>query len=408
MNTPHQPSHRQAVIFFFFTLVLALGIFLWVFFINKGTITVTENLPLKMKVSSEDIMCTASPCGVTLAPGKYTVTLTKDGYFDYTENITVNRREVTKITPKFDFIPTLSEVTNSALPFATAPLRPPFLGQKSLTNFPKNVKAASFSASGNLALLTLGKDLYIYDVKNKTVNGVILKPDAKSVWAGEKIVFLETSESIQTLKARSPVDAKYSPVASFEKPFAKPELLGDLRGEKVLISDENEAGHIYYLVDIVKQSRKRLEIIPASATAVKWTLGHIVYQKGVNEKVYTVDPDTLTETSMPAMGIENLIEPMSDVFFFIASEKQDTGKTKVGLSIADALEAAQQEAASPEQKKIKTVFVTQFNKKDNIARTLVEVPLKESESISRLTREIDGNNLYFVKGGKAFVVATEK
>ena len=135
-----------------------------------------------------------------------------------------------KITADFKFIPTYKELGEIVLPVSDAPLRPPFLERKKFENFPKDVKQTKFSQSGDLALITLGKELYIYYVADRAVDTIDLKPETAADWLGDKIIYLEESEQKHLLKLRDGKENKL--LASFERPLKNPTLFGSPDGKK--------------------------------------------------------------------------------------------------------------------------------------------------------------------------------
>ncbi|MBI5413476.1 hypothetical protein HZA42_03975 [Candidatus Peregrinibacteria bacterium] len=403
---PHQPSHRQAVLFFIFTLFLAAGVLAWVFYFNKGVLQVSGQAPFRLAVGLNSLECTGSPCRMRLTPRTYGVSVQKDGFFDFVQDAKIARGEVFEIKPVFQFIPTVKEKGKAISPVIGAPLRPPFLGVAKFEKFPKDAKSASFSASGENILLTLGKELYIYGVLKHEITKVDLPLGTKASWAGEKLVFLETAGGKQTLKWLNGETS--APIVSFERAFKNPILIGSPAGDKVLIQENVDGDFTYYLVDTAQKSRKRLDFDTAPVKA-KWALGTLVFQLGSDgKKVVLMDAATLNKTTLPAADFENVTAFKSDVLYFSASSKQDTDGLKLGISIDQAIEEAKLEAAGSETKAVEKVFITEFNATTNFYRTLAEVSLKPGEMLTQLTPDRDGKKLYFEKAGNSFEIAMEK
>lgn len=406
LSQPHQPSHRQAVLFFIFTLILAAGVLAWVFYFNKGVLQVSGQTPFTVTVGLDSFECVISPCNMRLTPRTYNVVVQKDGFFDFVQDAQVARGKVFEIKPVFQFIPTVKEKGKVVLPVSGAPLRPPFLGVSKLEGFPKDVKSASFSASGENILLTLGKELYKYGVLKHEIAKVDLPLGTKVSWVGEKLVFLEDEKTRQTLKW---LDGKAStPIVSFERAFKNPILMGSPTGDKVLIQDEVDGNFVYYLVDTTQKSRKRIDFDEAPKGA-KWALGALVFQLGSDDKktIVLVDTATLNKTTLRAADFENVTALKSGAFYFAASSKQDTGGLKLGISIDQAIEDAKLEAANSEAKAVEKVFITEFNATANFYRTLAEISLKPGEALTRLTPDQDGKKLYFEKAGNLFEIDLE-
>lgn len=406
MKEIHKPSRTQAIVFFLFTLLLALGIFAWSVFFNKGTLIIEGDFPLTIKAGVEEKTCASSPCRFKLSPRPYSVSIAKDGFFDDIHKVRISRSKETKIISQLKFIPVLREVGELVSPTPTAPLRTPFLGIEKLERFPKNAKTASFSPSGNQALITLGKELYLYDLRKKELNEINLTPELTPTWSGEDIFFLEKSQSTHIVKKWG--REKNESIVVFERPFKNPALLGDFTGTKILIIDLDEGNFSYYLIDLLKKSRKRLEIAQTWRNA-KWTIGHIIFedQKNATQNIFAMDANTLKTFPLEATNSENVLEIEPGVFIFLSAEPQDSERKKLGPSIEEALEQASKETFE-EQKQNSSFFITEFRLADNLYRTLATVQTKQDEAIHRLTYDVNSKKLYFVQGKKLFEVVLEK
>ena len=394
---PHKPSRKQAIVFFVFTLILAVGVVTWVFFVNKGTVSVDGAKPFNIKIGTTEISCTSPPCSLRLAPRSYNVVLSKKGFYDDLKNIKIKLWGEEKITADFKFIPTYKELGEIVLPVSDAPLRPPFLERKKFENFPKDVKQTKFSQSGDLALITLGKELYIYYVADRAVDTIDLKPETAADWLGDKIIYLEESEQKHLLKLRDGKENKL--LASFERPLKNPTLFGSPDGKKILLSENSDEKYFYYIVDTEKRSRKRLEI-SASAHNPKWAGDYMIFEEGdgVAKKVFAFNPEDSKKINLLADSSENVIEIKKDVLIFISGEKRDSEMANLGPSISEALEQAAKDTSSI-IKKISSWFVTEFNVQTGKSKMLIEIPTAEGKSLHRLTADPNGKKLYLDMDG---------
>ena len=109
MNPVHRPSRFQAIFFLFITLVLAVFIIAWVFFINQGSLAVNGDFPFTVSVAGQSTLCSATPCNIKLTPQNYTVMISKDGFYSDTQKVQISRGAATAITPHFAFIPTIED-----------------------------------------------------------------------------------------------------------------------------------------------------------------------------------------------------------------------------------------------------------------------------------------------------------
>lgn len=388
----HRPSRLQAYVFFFISLLIAVFIAVWMLFINKGTLLVEGPVPFTIKVASKEKKCEFPPCALILTPHSYGVRFKKEGFFDDVQNVTLQRGKQTKITADFKLIPTIQEKGDIVLPFSTAPLRPPFLGMQKFENFPKNAKNALFSHSAHKALMTLGKELYIYDVKDRAVSEINLSLENTPAWAGDEIVFLERKDSkhfLRLWKNKKGVD-----IVSFERQFKNPFLLGAPKGDLVLIVDEADDGFAYYFVDIAKKTRKRLNINP-KAQVSKWVGDYVIFENKTDEEkeIFAIHGSTFEKISLPAADAENIIELQPLVFVFTSDEKLDAESVRIGPAISEMIEAINT-----------SLFITEYNLSDQTAHTLVTIPVEGKETIHRLTTDLNAKKLYFTKKNRLFEV----
>lgn len=396
MTEFHRPTRLQSLIFFFFSLLLAAGVLLWTFILNKGSLNITGPFPLVVNAGNKNISCQSAPCTLALTPAKYTITLIKTGFFDDNQTITIRRGQTVNITAALKFIPVVREVGSLVLPTQNAPLRPPFLGTARFENFPKDAKQTLFSASGDQILLTLGRETYLYDIKSHTVNKIGIGLNAHSVWAGENLVYLTQKDSRQILKLWD--NGKIQDVVFFNKPFKNPSLLGGSSANKVLVADQTPEGAIYYLVDIDKKSRKRLEL-NSNPTNANLTSSYIVFEENATDQqqknVFAINMETFAKTNLSAINAENAVEFSPDVFIFISSVKENTSGADLGQSISEVMKEVGNEISNPQNKIASSLFLTEFTPKTNTYKNIAEITVKENETVERLTADPNGKKLYF-------------
>lgn len=398
----HRPSRATAIAFFLFSLAVAAFVIVWVFFLNKGTLLVEGDAPFRMSMTGHQKECTSSPCILKLAPRTYSVSIQKEGFYEDVQTAEIVRWEETKLAAHFQFIPVLREIGELILPFPNAPLRPPFIGNKKFENFPKDVKEAEFSGSGNQAILLLGKEIYLYDVTERSVTETNFLSVHSPAWVSENIAYLGESESKHILKIWK--DGKSEPIVTFERPFKNPKLLGAT--SKALIIDESNGNFSYYLVDLTKKSRKRLEISNGARSA-KWVGEYIVFSEGesADQKIFAVHAETGKQIPLPAVDTKNVIEMKPGVLLFFSKEKQGSGESKLGPSISEALEITSLSTAG----QIPTAwYLTKFDMESGASQTLASVPLKENQAVHQLTIDPDGEKLYFAQNQRLFEIILEK
>lgn len=406
----HRPSRTTAIAFFLFSLAIAAFIIVWVFFLNKGTLAVSGETPFRITVSGKQKECVSSPCMLKLSPRTYNITIQKEEFYEDAQTVEIKRWEETKLSTNFTFIPVVAEAGELILPFPSAPLRPPFLGNKSFENFPRDSKEAYFSASGNRALIVLGKEIYLYDIENRAVAETNFSASPRPVWVSDDIIFLEETESKHVLKIWK--GQKGEPIVTFERPFKNPKLIGAAGSQKVLIVDESGGSFSYYLVDIGKKSRRRLEI-NGNAREAKWAGEYLVFAEGegVDKKIFVIHSETNKQTNkqilLSSIDTESVIERKPGILLFFSTEKQAEASSKFGTSISEAIEIAKKETFTPDQIP-GTVFLTQFDVEHNLSQTLANIPVKDGKMPYRLTFDPSGKKIYFEMGGGLFEVILEK
>lgn len=402
----HRPSRKGAIAFFFLALAIAAFVVVWVFFINKGTLAVEGEAPFSVSVGNKEVACAGSPCSIKLSPRSYGVTIKKEGFYENSQTAEIKRAQETKITAHFQFIPVLQEVGELILPFPSVPLRTPFIGLKKFENFPKDVKEAQFSPSGNQALLLLGREIYLYDVTRHSIAETNFREIHSPAWVAEDIAYIEEAESKHVLKIwRNGVSET---VVTFERQFKNPKLFGEATGGKILIADTSDTNASYYLVDISKKSRRRLDGVENLRSPI-WAENYIIFEKkeGDSKEVFVLDAASLEKTTIPALDSENVLARDSNILVFFSREAMSSAESKLGPSISEVIEAAKNETLAPGELPSNT-YLVEFNIKENKGKTLAAVSLKAGQTPKRLTFDPAGKKMFFELGERLFEVILEK
>lgn len=408
MNIPqietHKPSRKQAVLFFFFSLLVAVFVIAWVFFINKGTLVVEGKAPFTIKAGNESLECESSPCKLILAPRTYSIAISKNGFFDETKDIGVKRWKEEKVNVVFKLIPQIKQIGTVVLPFETAPLRPPFLGVTKLDGILSGVKKAIFSNSGEKAIFSVGQDFYLYVTADHSSLKLSLPTGAVPIFAGEEILFFENiTDGGQMLKRWN--NAKPEQIVSFDRAFKDPVMLGSASGKYLLIREKTETGFADYLIDLAKKTRKRLPTTE-SEQKLKWAGDLIIFGP------LAINPDTLAEKTLPSYDPENILEIKPGILIFVSLKKNDSGKTELGVSITEALEDAKSQTFNGSGTS-QNQYIIRYEVATGESKTILEIPGKAVEykvdngtstsitkklgkaKINSLTADLSGKRLYF-------------
>lgn len=393
----HQPSHRQAVAFFIFSLFLVAGLLAWTFVLNKGELVVSGAAPFTVKAGGEQKKCDSSPCTLKLKPRSYTVSLSKSGFYNESETVEVKRGGRTMLAAALEIIPVVREVGTALLPFDEAPLSPTFLGKTELPKFPKNAVGVLASNSEKFLLLAVGRELFVYEVSSATTKKMPLTAEKKPLWLGDELVYLETDAAEkQTLTAMNLAGEK-TLISSFARTFVNPVVVPSPDGNFVLIREENND---HYLIDVAKKSRQRLALEPG-ARAVKWVGSYIIVEEKINDetKITARDPESDVRIHVPAKKAELVIKKDDEALFFISDEKyNEQGSAEHGVSIGEIVEEVVVARTS-------TVYLTRLEIAKNELFTLASVAVTGGAGISRIHYDAASEKIHFIKESKLFEVA---
>lgn len=406
--------------FFILSLGIAAGIIVWTFFLNMGTVTVEGTAPFRLDAGNKGKDCIVSPCTLALKPHAYQIAVKKDGFYEDLQNVTIVRGQDVKVKANFIFVATFEKAGDVVLPVADAPLRDPFIGMSKLENFPSSAIKTQFSASGNRALiLTSGKQYYLYDVAAKTKNTVTLAEENHPAFVGEDITFLLQNETGQSLMLWN--NDKPKTAVIFERNFINPELMGSPAGDKVVIKEGKTVGeYSYYLVDIAKKSRKKLDVDPL-VSEVKWTKGHILFESNVvgSHTLLALDSNSLAITQIEDVGIGNVIEYSPGIFMILSKNNKDSSTPTLGVSISDMIEESKKELSGTstvvtENTEIATasnLYLIKLKAEDGTLQSLLTIPIEaalSSEEVGNFTANMDGKKLYFQVGKALYKIILEK
>ncbi len=105
--------HQKALLIGAITFLLCIGVVLWTFVLDKGTLTISGDPSYSVEISgprlkvSEKKDCLSNPCLVRLPSGSYEVSLSKSGYYPEELTATIKRQGSTAISVDFEYVPTL-------------------------------------------------------------------------------------------------------------------------------------------------------------------------------------------------------------------------------------------------------------------------------------------------------------
>lgn len=107
LDDPHYPSPKSVLGFFIVIVFLMVGVFAWAFYFNFGTISFSASQIFSVQVNGKNILCTTSPCLLSLPPNTYRFVASSEGFYDQSDELTVSRWKETTTVLSFEKIPFL-------------------------------------------------------------------------------------------------------------------------------------------------------------------------------------------------------------------------------------------------------------------------------------------------------------
>ena len=104
-------DNKKILIIAAVTLLLVIGVFLWMVILNKGRLVISGDPSYVAEVIGDSVKapkrvsCSSDPCILKLPAGAYNVTLTKPDYRDELRSVQIERRGTTDLSIDFEFIP---------------------------------------------------------------------------------------------------------------------------------------------------------------------------------------------------------------------------------------------------------------------------------------------------------------
>ncbi len=417
LKNPHTPSHKQAVGFLIFAFTIAGALAIWELFINFGTLVLVSDRAMTATVNGEVITCEMPPCTTKLKPRDYAVTFSRSGYFDDTQKVTVKRFTENPLTAHFSVIPTIKKYTEHTIP-TSFPLTSILTAPTELPNFPKTATRAVFSPSAQAALLTIDNKLTYYSAKTGVTSQLTISPQTPYAWAegllagphasgeawvGGSVIFMGLDETKTQTIYRYGVEAD-TPLVRFERSLVNPKIAADLSGNFLIVSDL-DTEHVHYLVDIKNLSKKRIQL-NTTAELAGFADGYALFTEktALNESRFNAVPlasDSLGAAQptivLPKATGEVAARSDETHLVYLTSEKTDmsgdASQTSIEDVIAqiseissvdgDASDASTTDILENINRETRyTLYLTELDLATQKTKTLLAIPLSESQKIS--------------------------
>lgn len=152
----------KKIIGFIITILLATGVYVWSYPLNKGSLSITaDNTGYSVTSGKITTQCAQNTCTIKLKAGINNITITKNKYFTETINVFIRRGKTSSVTVKLKKIPSLT-ISQSAPKNETKTQKLPSELDQS------QISASTFDESGALLAYLDKKDnkLKIWDNKN--------------------------------------------------------------------------------------------------------------------------------------------------------------------------------------------------------------------------------------------------
>ncbi len=417
------PRRKQALIFFFATILLSMGILAWQFRLNRGNLVLQGDAPFTVTIGKfKNYLCVESPCGFRLTPKKYRMSAVKDGYFDISAAIEIKRWRDNEAKLDFVFKPKIETLGEASLPEKLAGI-PAFFGSSfinyselDLEKIPRGVSSALFSFTGKYALVSLGREYYLFHqpagagdsdgASEAQLLRIRAMPDASSFdERNDALYFLESvlddkggSQRISKLSLK-PLEKIAEPgavtvISAFERPIARPKLFISPNAENLLIQEKISNGESrLYLVNLEKKTKTRIAL-PASVQNARWVSKDtflydmrqdgriIVFLYSIGEKEPKVFPAMTAYAAAPWKDNRVIFVSLEDV---LGSE--------TGISISEVLEMVKEGKEFTTSKNI--WYFLEFNLETGKFSSIAKKTHEVNEEFLEAAEQIQDGKLFF-------------
>lgn len=404
-------QRKQALFFFFGTLLLSAGILVWHFRLNRGTLAVSGETPFTVTIGKyKDFLCVESPCSFSIPPKRYFLHASKEAYFDESLQVEVKRFRSQEVKIPFRFRPKIETLGEASLPQKLAGI-PAFSGSSfarydelDLAKIPRGAREIIFAPSGRAALVALGKEFYFYDQPIGAATAALEKIEIPAYEAavvnhdGGKIFLIEKGqkEKQRLLEVQPHGEKILLTHGEFERPISRASLYLSPDDKQLLVQEKTSLGDSkFYLVDLVKKTRRRF---PLPSGAINLRFAHddaIVYEIKENgqTKVVLVSIADGKETVLDAL--KAVAVAARDSHHLIAvSDYDPTGKI-AATSISEAVQMLREGSEGFSQTPSDTWFFFDLNLGTGEKKLLAAFQHDAGEIFEEMAETVDDRGLFF-------------
>ncbi|MDP2690825.1 MAG: hypothetical protein U1C97_03015 [Candidatus Gracilibacteria bacterium] len=272
LNEPHYPSKWTVVMVFFIILLTISGIFVWVFFLNKGTIILQSDIGFVVELEGERIACETGQCQMKLTPQVYEAVASTDGYYDESFSFEVHRFVEDWKTLRFELIPYLKTITVTELPSETLGLLDLrengdlYFQDALLTSFESLSDPILRSSSNQAVLIDQGRVFFV-DLqtgrKIRRFDDTVMVQDVKISDDGKRVLLFVDLQGVPFIWLWMNETNELIPLSWYESPDRVQWELGQNYRVFVLssqLNDESRTSQIDELIDSVNTDKKSLAL----------------------------------------------------------------------------------------------------------------------------------------------------
>lgn len=348
---------------------------LFIFFavvINRGTLTVVAQAPYNVDIwNLMTVPCNENSCSITLAPGEYSVTVTRPGHIDEKFGAIVPILGEDKHELKLKFLPQLQEITSESPD----------------TIFPENKINDSTLGVKKIFLDQGGKYLAYFD----------FDPVRKL-----QLLYIQPNEENGSASKKS--------VTSFLRSLENYSVFPDIEGrKKIAVVEQTAAEAVLYLIDIEGKTKNSLFSYPVIRD-VMWLKGMNSFLFQARETgdqsgsvfIYNLDSGKADKLDLKT-NLQNIV--VRDSQTLIAATAQEWGSTGYSGNQAVGVPVTLGELTVDPETSSGTTFV-EYNLTSKIARFIA------SDNINPASKKIifneDRSGIYYMSGDKVFELVFNK
>lgn len=424
-------QRKQALLFFFVMVFVSIGIVIYHFWLNRGTVVVVGDYPFTVSLGplQEKLCENEAACHFTVSPKKYRLIARKEDYFNVEEDVTVKRWQSQEKKLRFFFRPKIQTLgREAASPLKEAeilgPIFPSF-DKVDISKIPRQAKKIIFTSSQKFAIVYIGKETFLYDGSGPAafLTKISLQKISAIVSGRKNDVFflLENIEGGQRLSkfdvsAIAPLTGttgKSETLTRFERPLRNPSLHPSPHDKKILVQEKSGSGEsVFYLIDTAAKMKRKITL-PVALQRVRWLSENwIAYDLLENGKLLVKFFSFESREAKP-LDAEHAwaLSRLDEKRIIVVSENPPEGQEK-RISFSEAFEIAKENLEELKKPREKAWYFIEKNLESGEEKLLALLVAGKDEAFGQTDYEVRNGKLFFstIEGGelKRHVLVLEK